>query len=99
MGSKWSIVLEWRAFVSTEALDDTTLRPQVINDILLLAKNRRKPADLRAKGSSDVLRAVINKLLHTRHDIVEQRRPVHKGAKTRNLACDCGPDLGFVVLE
>ena len=45
-------------------------------DGLLLAKYRSKAADLRAKGSTDVLRAVGDQVLNRSHNIVKQGGPV-----------------------
>lgn len=45
-------------------------------DGLLFAKNRGKAADLRAKSSTDMLRAVGDQILDRSHNIVKQGGPV-----------------------
>lgn len=52
------------------------------NDLLFLSENRCQTAYLSAKGGSDVLRLVRDKIFDTGHDLVQQRIAVNETTKT-----------------
>lgn len=51
-------------------------------DLLFLSENRCQTAYLSAKGSSDVLRLVRDKIFDTGHDLVQQRVAVNETTET-----------------
>lgn len=68
-------------------------------DVLLLAQNGSQTADLSAQGGTNMLRAVRDQVFNATHYLVQESLALHQSTETGDLAGDCCPYLGFVVLE